>query len=81
MVKYERSVTPMEYLALATKGTLCLPECRSSNEIRDVLATQGLSYLWDYPLSEMREVLESESDVLLVECIESHGKVLRWFEI
>ena len=59
---------------------------KCEDELRNFLDDNGYSDLWDYPLSEVDEILEHETSVVLVDTSYINDKSetiqeLRWFEI
>lgn len=55
------------------------------DELRIILDLWGFEEIWDRPLSEIDEVVESGSPVVLVDCSYSENRNLvkeyRWFEL
>lgn len=65
---------------------VCLALKKCEDELRNFLDDNGCFDLWDYPLSEVDEILEHETSVVLVDTSYINDKSetiqeLRWFEI
>ena len=78
----DRVQTPEEYFKVFFDLTPTIKGRK--NEVREILDSAGYSNLWDRPLSEIDEVLESGEPVVLVNCsyVEDGELVqeFRWFE-
>ena len=79
------SVSPQNYLILVTGNCYIVSSDDQREWIRRILSANGLSDLWDYPLSEIDHIVENELNVILVEMYYyeegEEYRELRWFEV
>lgn len=89
MVKFDGVYSPQSYIEAVTGECYII---RAStiygllDEMQAILSDYGYGYLWDYPLTEIDEIVENKLDVVLVELTgdDDEGKwrtVYRWFEV
>ena len=76
--------TPQSFLAQLTGNTICFDGY--DDELRDILDENGFSNLWDYPLDEIDEAIESGMPVVLVETsyLNDDYEIVpeyRWFQV
>lgn len=86
MVKSEKVFSPQEYLELVTGKCYIITGDDDVDFIEKTLA-KNARCLWNYPLNEIDHIVESNLNVVLVECMiwnEDKGEFehkLRWFEV
>ena len=86
MVKSKKIYSPQQYLEAVTGSCFVV---RGDNDIKIIDAILG-DYdleLWNYPLMEIDHIVESELNVVLVDCMIWNNKTkkfeheYRWFEV
>lgn len=82
-VKIDRVISAQEYLHLITGRWFPMTSEDDDVTIKRVLKDLGFNNLWDYPLSEIDEVVANCSSVVLVD-LEKHSTnthIWRWYEL
>ena len=85
IVKSDKMMSPVEYLKLVFSDIeygkdVHKDDIMTADALRAYLDNNGKSELWDYPLSEIDELLEHGTPVVLVYFDLNMGEV-RWFEL
>lgn len=89
MVKSESVYSPQAYLEAVTGKCYIIHGDTIYDlldEIQAILSENGYKLLWDYPLTEIDEIVANDINVVLVELTgdDENGKwrtVYRWFEV
>lgn len=86
MVKSEKIYSPQQYLEVITGKYYIIRGEDDVAFIHGVLAHEELNF-WDYPLSEIKHIVENNINVVLVDCMVVNDKTdqfeheYRWFEV
>lgn len=86
MVKSEKIYSPQNYLMAVTGDCYVIRGVNDIESIEVILDDYSLE-LWNYPLSEIDHIVESDLNVVLVDCMVVNKKtdefehIYRWFEV
>lgn len=86
MVQSERIYSPQEYVEAVTGHYFCFPKEDTVQEIQDKLDRYCVDSLWNYPMTEIDHIVESNLRVVLVDVSGFYGgneivPQYRWFEV
>ena len=82
-VKIDRVISAKEYLHLVTGQWISMTSEDDDITIEQTLKDFGITNLWDYPLSEIDEVVTNCKSVVLVEIVKKNVEthIWRWYEL
>lgn len=86
VVKSNKLYSPQNYLELITGNTYIVQGDDDIEFIEDILEKEGYC-LWNYPITEVEHLIETEIPVVLVDCMvyseekKEYEHEYRWFEV
>ena len=90
MVKSKQIYNPQSFVGILTGYYYCFRKDDTAREIHDLLKKHNVETedcpLWDYPLDEIDHIVESNLNVVLVDCtyVDDNCELIkeyRWFEV